>query len=213
MGNSPILSSSEIFTLTTDIDPIVSHLRLRYAEVNVVTRVTMSRCVMNTHTVMVRTYTLPPRHCKHQCFVQVIRLIGDIIDWLINYWEENSIKMHRLFKILTRPGRMMGGFNADASVIVFTYSNERCWVHKTFGMHPYPYPLSYLCSALLLWTLAVKHGIMGRRLPDEGLLRYRQLEDVIVVTNSPSIDLMRSQLTNNQVGIILDVQAWSEKLY
>ena len=54
---------------------------------------------------------------------------------------------------------------------------------------------------------------MGRRLPDDGLLRYRQLEDVIVVTNSPPIDLMRSQLTNNQVEIVLDVQAWSEKLY
>ena len=57
------------------------------------------------------------------------------------------------------------------------------------------------------------HGIMGR-----GLLRYRKLVpqllgDVIVVTNSPPIGLMRSQLTNHQVGIILDVQAWSEKLY
>ena len=59
---------------------------------------------------------------------------------------------------------------------------------------------------------------MGRRFPDGGLLRYRkgvpqQLGDVIVVTNSPPIGLMRSQLTNHQVGIILDVQTWSEKLY
>ena len=74
MGNSPLLSSSEIFTLTTDIDPIVSHLRLRHAEVNDVTRVTMSRGVMNTHAVMVRTYTLPPR--------QILKtpMFGDIID-------------------------------------------------------------------------------------------------------------------------------------
>ena len=62
------------------------------------------------------------------------------------------------------------------------------------------------------------HGIMGRRFPDGGLLRYRkwvpqQLGDVIVVTNSPPIGHMRSQLTNHQVGIILDVQGWSEKLY
>ena len=31
--------------------------------------------------------------------------------------------------------------------------------------------------------------------------------------SSYSIGLMRSQLTNHQVGIVLDVQAWSEKLY
>ena len=37
--------------------------------------------------------------------------------------------------------------------------------------------------------------------------------DVIVVTNSPPIGHMRSQLTNHQVGIVLDVHAWSEKLY
>ena len=59
---------------------------------------------------------------------------------------------------------------------------------------------------------------MGRRFPDGGLLRYRkrvpqQLGDVIVVINSPPIGHMRSQLTNHQLGIILDVQAWSEKLY
>ena len=58
---------------------------------------------------------------------------------------------------------------------------------------------------------------MGRRFPDGGLLSYikhkqQQLGDVIVVTNSPPIRHMRSQLTNHQVGIILDVQAWSEKL-
>ena len=41
----------------------------------------------------------------------------------------------------------------------------------------------------------------------------QQLGDVIVVTNFPPIGHMRSQLTNYQVGIILDVQAWSEKLY
>ena len=62
------------------------------------------------------------------------------------------------------------------------------------------------------------HGIMGRRFPDGGLLRYRklvpqQLGDVIVVTNSHPIGLMRSQLTNHQGGIILDIQTWSEKLY
>ena len=49
MGNSPILSSSEIFTPTTDIEPIVSHLRLRHAEVNVVTSVTMCHDVMRCH--------------------------------------------------------------------------------------------------------------------------------------------------------------------
>ena len=60
---------------------------------------------------------------------------------------------------------------------------------------------------------------MGRRFPDGGLLRYRklvpqQLGDVIVVvTNSPPIGHMISQLTNHQVEIVLDVQAWSEKLY
>ena len=53
------------------------------------------------------------------------------------------------------------------------------------------------------------HGIMGRRFLDGGLLRYRkwvpqQLRDVIVVTNSPPIGHMRSQLTNHQVGIVLD---------
>ena len=41
----------------------------------------------------------------------------------------------------------------------------------------------------------------------------QQLGDVIVVTNSPPIGHMRSWLTNHQVGIVLDVQAWSEKLY
>ena len=50
---------------------------------------------------------------------------------------------------------------------------------------------------------------MGRRFPDGGLLRYRkwvpqQLGDVIVVTNSPPIGHMRSQLTYHQVGIVLD---------
>ena len=58
----------------------------------------------------------------------------------------------------------------------------------------------------------------GKEVPSWGLLRYRkcipqQLGDVIVVTNSPPIGHMRSQLTNHQVGIVLDVQAWSEKLY
>ena len=52
---------------------------------------------------------------------------------------------------------------------------------------------------------------MGRRFPDGGLLRYRkcvphQLGDVIVVLNSPPIDLMRSQLTNHQIGIVLAVR-------
>ena len=41
----------------------------------------------------------------------------------------------------------------------------------------------------------------------------QQLGDVIVVTNSLPIGHMRSQLNNYQVEIILDVQAWSEKLY
>ena len=58
------------------------------------------------------------------------------------------------------------------------------------------------------------HGIMGRRFPDWGLLRYRkwvpqQLGDVIAVTNSPPIGLMRSQLTNHQWGIVLAVRVWS----
>ena len=33
--------------------------------------------------------------------------------------------------------------------------------------------------------------------------------DIIVVTNSPPIGLMRSQLTNHQIGIVLAVRAWS----
>ena len=54
---------------------------------------------------------------------------------------------------------------------------------------------------------------MGRRFPDGGLLRYRkwvpqQLGNVIVVTNSPPIGLMRSQLTNHQVGIVFAVRVW-----
>ena len=73
-------------------------------------------------------------------------------------------------------------------------------------------------SVLISFSECIFHGIMGRRFPDGGLLRYRkwvpqQLGDGIVVTNSPPIGLMRSQLTNHQVGIVLDVQAWSEKLY
>ena len=64
----------------------------------------------------------------------------------------------------------------------------------------------------------VYHGIMGMRFPDGGLLRYikcvpQQLGDVIVVTNSPVIGHMRSQLTNHQVGIVLDILVRSEKLY
>ena len=67
------------------------------------------------------------------------------------------------------------------------------------------------CALLLPWN-------NGKEVPRWGLLRYRkcvpqQMGDVIVVTNSPPIGLMRSQLTNHQVGIVLDVQAWSEKLY
>ena len=63
-----------------------------------------------------------------------------------------------------------------------------------------------------------EHGIMGRRFPDGGLLRYRkgvplQLGDVIVVTISPPIGHLRSHVTNHQEGIILDVQTWLEKLY
>ena len=63
-------------------------------------------------------------------------------------------------------------------------------------------------------SVCLNHGIMGRRFPDGGLLRYRkwvpqQLGDVIVVTNSPPIGLMRSQLTNHQEGIVLAVRAWS----
>ena len=73
--------------------------------------------------------------------------------------------------------------------------------------------LFWVCSCVCLL-----HGIMGRRFPDGGLLRYRkwvpqQLGYVIDVTTSPPIGHMRSQLTNHQVGIVIDVQAWSEKLY
>ena len=58
------------------------------------------------------------------------------------------------------------------------------------------------------------HGIMGTGIPVGGLLRYRklvpqQLGDVIVVTNSPPIGLMRSQLTNHQVGTVFAVCVWS----
>ena len=54
----------------------------------------------------------------------------------------------------------------------------------------------------------------GKEVPRWGLLRYRkcvpqQMGDVIVVTNSPPIGLMRSQLTNHQEGIVLAVRAWS----
>ena len=82
------------------------------------------------------------------------------------------------------------------------------------------YPSAKMCLSEILLTAwdAIAHGIMGRRFPDGGLLWYRkwvpqQLGDVIFVTNSPPIGHMRSQLTNHQVGIVLDVQAWSEKLY
>ena len=54
----------------------------------------------------------------------------------------------------------------------------------------------------------------GREVPRWGVAEIqKQLGDVIVVINSPPIGHMRSQLTNHQVGIVLDVQAWSEKLY
>ena len=51
-----------------------------------------------------------------------------------------------------------------------------------------------------------------------GLLRYRkcvpqQLGDVIVVTNSPPIGLMRSQLTNHKLGIVLAIRAWSQVIW
>ena len=60
----------------------------------------------------------------------------------------------------------------------------------------------------------------GKEVPRWGVAEIQKMSpsttgrcyDVIVVTNSPPIGLMRSQLTNHQVGIILDVQAWSEKL-
>ena len=72
-------------------------------------------------------------------------------------------------------------------------------------------PLPYV-GQILGHSQARRHGIMGRRFPDGGLLRYRkwvpqQLGDV--VSNSPLIGLMRSQLTNHQVGIVLAVRAWS----
>ena len=38
-------------------------------------------------------------------------------------------------------------------------------------------------------------------------------EMLLLLLNSPTFGHMRSQLTNHKVGIILDVQAWSEKLY
>ena len=74
------------------------------------------------------------------------------------------------------------------------------------------------CWCWLSHFISQNHGTMGRMFPDGGLLRYRKwvpqrLGDVIVVTNSPPIGHMGSQLTNHQVGIVLDVQTWSEKLY
>ena len=97
------------------------------------------------------------------------------------------------------------------------------WTQSCFGSpisvisHSPYWPISSAGTAVHC-KVALIHGIMGRRFPNGGLLRYRkwvpqQLGDVIVVTNSPPIGHMRSQLTNHQVGIILDVQAWSEKLY
>ena len=58
----------------------------------------------------------------------------------------------------------------------------------------------------------------GKEVPRWGVAEIQKMSpstmgDVIVVTNSPPIGHMRSQLTNHQVGIVLDVQAWSEKLY
>ena len=55
----------------------------------------------------------------------------------------------------------------------------------------------------------------GKEVPRWGVAEIQKMKmgDVIVVTNSPPIGHMRSQLTNYQVGIVLDVQAWSEKLY
>ena len=58
----------------------------------------------------------------------------------------------------------------------------------------------------------------GKEVPRYGVAKYRRwvphlLGGIIVVTNSPPIGLMRSQLTNHQLGIVLVVGAWSEKLY
>ena len=52
----------------------------------------------------------------------------------------------------------------------------------------------------------------GKEVPRWGVAEpeIQKIGDVIVVTNSPPIGHMRSQLTNHQVGIVLDVQAWSE---
>ena len=49
----------------------------------------------------------------------------------------------------------------------------------------------------------------GREVPRWGVAEIQKMGDVIVVTNSPPIGHMRSQLTNQQEGIILDVRAWS----
>ena len=89
--------------------------------------------------------------------------------------------------------------------------------HQTLAIVSIIYWRLSLASSIY-WVDIATNGIMGRRFRDGGLLRYRkwvpqQLGDVIVVTNSPPIGHMRSQLTNHQVGIVLDVQVWSEKLY
>ena len=54
----------------------------------------------------------------------------------------------------------------------------------------------------------------GKEVPRWGVAEIQKMSpsttlgDVIVVTNSPPIGHMRSQLTNHKVGIVLDVQSW-----
>ena len=70
-----------------------------------------------------------------------------------------------------------------------------------------------ICSVVQVQILEVGPWNNGKEVPRWGVAEIQKMRDVIVVTNSPPIGLMRSQLTNHQGVIILDVQAWSEKLY
>ena len=53
----------------------------------------------------------------------------------------------------------------------------------------------------------------GKEVPRWGVAEIQkmrqQLGDIIVVTNSPPIGLLRSQVTNHKLGIVLAIRAWS----
>ena len=59
-----------------------------------------------------------------------------------------------------------------------------------------------------VFQLEVKTWNNGKEVPRWGVAEIQKMSP-----STPPIGLVRSQLTNHQIGIVLDVQAWSEKLY